>query len=270
MTALTQFLDRRAPIRVTEYKNGSGVHEFHPRTKSWQATIVGGGGGAGRAVAFALTVGAAGGSAAATLYVEDILKTGQTSIEYIVGAPGLAGPSTGNNGTSGGFSQLGPFRANPGLGGLGDGSNSETIGGLVSADYINTSYSFISMGSVRGVPGGWGGRASSSSGGVAYPGGAPGYPTAVGYAVATFISKVQRGSASGGGPVGGYYSGGGGGDSTMGRGGAGGDGGSSPGVGQDATGYGAGGGAGGSRSLGSSGLSGDGTGGYILIREFAD
>lgn len=273
MSLLSQSLDRRAPIRVTEYKTGSGVHTFHPKTKSWRAVLLGGGGGAARPPGYTGSFGASAGSASATLYVESELAPDQTSIDYIVGAAGLAGVNQGDNGQAGGFTKLGQFVVNPGQGGLSYGSVDETIGGLVSSEYLKTASFFLSGGSIRSLAGGWGGRASPSIGSSGVPGGAPGYPSAVDYAVASFIRKVQRGFADGGLGSSSACAGGGGGDSTMGKGGRGGDAASSttsPGIGQDATGYGAGGGAGGGRSNGSSGLSGNGSGGYIMLIEFLD
>lgn len=272
MSSLINYMDRRAPIRITYYLSGAGNHAFHPKAKSWKATLVGGGGGAGRATSSVSNRGASGGSAGATLYVEGIIQVGETTIPYIVGAPGIAGAASPSNGTDGGFTQLGNYRANPGLGGSGttSGAGLETIGGLVSSGFVDNTNAFLSLGGMYGVAGGWGGRPSSSTNTAAFPGGAPGFPTAVNYNVTSFIVKVQRGSANGGAAVSGQISGGGGGDSTMGKGGAGGNGGTSPGVGQDATGYGAGGGAGGTRSNGASALSGDGTGGYICIKEYLD
>lgn len=272
MSSLINYMDRRSPIAVTIYITGSGNHTFHTKAKSWKAVIVAAGGGAGRATSNVTNRGASGGSAGATLFPEGVIQPGETTIPYIVGAPGQAASTAGTDGTSGGFTQLGNYRAAPGIGGSGTttGVGIETIGGLVSSAWYDASNAFLSTGGLNGIPGGWGGKPSPGTNQAAFPGGAPGFPTAAGYTLAAIIAKVQRGSANGGAAVSGQISGGGGGDSSMGKGGAGGNGGTTPGVGQDATGYGAGGGAGGSRSNGASGLSGDGTGGYICIKEYID
>lgn len=272
MTTLSRYMDRRAPIQVTEYVLGSGNHIFHSKTTRWEAILVGGGGGAGRAASAVTNRGASGGAAGATLFAEGIVRPGETSIPFIVGAPGIAAASAASDGTSGGYTRLGNYRAAPGEGGFGSvaGVGQEAIGGLVSSGFVDNTNGFVSDGGTDGVAGGWGGRPSASTNSPGAPGGAPGFPTAAGYATAPYQRRTQRGQANGGAAVSGQISGGGGGDSTMGKGGVGGAGGTTPGVGQDGTGYGSGGGAGGTRSNGASGLSGDGTGGYILIREYQD